>query len=175
MRIFRFVAAICSGVLVATFVFLCAFLRSQGLSARKKPSNVEYAVANFALGLSIPAEAKKLNNTLTADTQVLAEARKYYKAHCAICHADDGAGETALAAGLSPEVPDLRAGYIQKLTDGEIFYVIKNAVRFTGMPGWGLQDKDNWNLVALVRQFAKDSRNPNKQMWLTTILMPLSF
>jgi mono/diheme cytochrome c family protein len=156
MRIFRFVAAICLGILLATLVLLYAFLSSQGLSARKKPSNVEYAIANFAMSLSIPAEAKKLNNPLTADTQVLAEARKYYDEHCAVCHADDGAGETALATGLSLEAPDLHADHIQKLTDGEIFYVIKNGVRFTGMPGWDLEDNDNWSLVALIRQFAKD-------------------
>jgi mono/diheme cytochrome c family protein len=156
MKIFQFVAAICLGVLLATLVLVYAFLSSQGLSARKKPSNVEYAIANFAVGLSIPAAAKKLNNPVTADTEVLAEARKYYEAHCAVCHADDGTGETALAAGLSPEVPDLHADHIQKLTDGEIFYVIKNGVRFTGMPGWDLEDSGNWRLVSLIRQFAKE-------------------
>ena len=60
MRIFRFVAAICLGILLATLVLLYAFLSSQGLSARKKPSNVEYAIANFAMSLSIPAEANPL-------------------------------------------------------------------------------------------------------------------
>jgi mono/diheme cytochrome c family protein len=161
MRIFRIVAAICLGVLLATLVLVYTFLSSQGLSARKKPSNVEYVIANFAMGISIPAAAKKPNNPLTADTQVLAAARKDYKEHCAVCHADDGAGQTALAAGLSPEVPDLHADYIQKLTDGEIFYVIKNGVRFTGMPGWDLEDNQNWSLVLLIRQFAKE--NPAAQ------------
>jgi len=47
-----------------------------GLSARKKkPNNIEYAVANFAMGLSIPGEAKKLKNPLTTDMKVLVEAR----------------------------------------------------------------------------------------------------
>jgi mono/diheme cytochrome c family protein len=164
MRIFRFVAATCLGVLLAILILSYAFLSSEGLSARKKPSNLEYAIANFAMGLSIPAEAKKLKNPLTADTQVLVEARKHYKEHCAVCHAEDGAGKTTLAAGLSPEVPDLHADHIQKLTDGEMFYIIKNGVRFTGMPGWDLEDNHNWSLVLLIRQFAKEapphSRSP---------------
>ena len=163
MRIFRFVAATCLGVLLAILVLFYAFLSSEGLSARKKPSNFEYAIANFAMGLSIPKEAKKLKNPLTADTQVLAEARKHYKEHCAVCHAEDGAGKTTLAAGLSPEVPDLHADHIQKLTDGEIFYIIKNGVRFTGMPGWDLEDHHNWSLVSLIRQFAKEAPGSQPQ------------
>lgn len=157
MKLFRFVVVACLGVLLAILGLCYAFLSSEGLSARKKPSNIEYAIANFAMGLSIPGEAKTLKNPLTTDTQVLVEARKHYKEHCAICHAEDGSGKTTLAAGLSPEVPDLHADHIQKLTDGELFYIIKNGVRFTGMPGWNLEDNHNWSLVSLIRQFAKET------------------
>jgi mono/diheme cytochrome c family protein len=160
MRIVRIVAITCVGVLLAVLVLSYVFLSSEGLSARKKPGNFEYAVANFAMGLSIPAESKKLKNPLTPDSQVLAEARKHYKEHCAVCHAEDGSGKTTLAAGLSPEVPDLHADHIQKLTDGELSYIIKNGVRFTGMPGWDLEDDHNWSLVLLIRQFAKESPTP---------------
>jgi mono/diheme cytochrome c family protein len=132
-------------------------VRSEGLSARKKPSNFEYAIANFALGLSIPSETKKLRNPLSSEPQILAEARKHYKDHCAVCHAEDGGGKTTLSAGLSPEVPDLRAQHIQKLTDGEMFYIIKHGVRFTGMPGWDLGDDHSWGLVTLLRQLPKEN------------------
>jgi cytochrome c len=56
------------------------------------------------------------------------EAKKHYKEHCEVCHAENGNGKTETAAGLSPEVPDLRAKHIQDLTDGELFYIIKNGV-----------------------------------------------
>jgi mono/diheme cytochrome c family protein len=163
MRIFRFVSITCLGILLAILVLSYVFLTSEGLSARKKPSNFEYAIANFAMGLSIPAEAKRLKNPLTPDSQVLAEARKHFKEHCAVCHAEDGVGKTPLAAGLSPEVPDLHADHIQKLTDGELFYIIKNGVRFTGMPGWDLEDSHTWSLVSLIRQFAKEMPSPQSE------------
>lgn len=156
MRIFRAVAVTCIAVLLGILVVSYAFLRSEGLSARKKPSNFEYAIANYAVGVSIPAEAKNRKNPLTVDSQVIAEARKHFKEHCAVCHGEDGAGKTETAAGLSPEVPDLHADHIQNLTDGELFYIVKNGVRFTGMPGWDLEDHHNWSLVALIRQFAKE-------------------
>jgi mono/diheme cytochrome c family protein len=160
MRIFRLISIIFACMVLAVLVLAYAFLRSEGLSARRKPGNFEYAIANFAMGLSIPAEAKRLTNPLTPDSEVLAEARKHFKEHCAVCHAEDGTGKTPLAAGLSPEVPDLHAAHIQNLTDGELFYIIKHGVRFTGMPGWDLEENHNWGLVALIRQFAKEKSAP---------------
>jgi len=56
---------------------------------------------------------------------------------------------------MSPEVPDLSADHIQKCTDGELFFIIKNGVRFTGMPGWNLSEDHLWKLVLAVRGFAQ--------------------
>ena len=129
-----------------------ALLASEGLNARKKPSNFEYGIANFALALSIPSDMKKLANPVPVTAENLAEATKHYKEHCAVCHADDGSGQTETAWGMSPEVPDLHAGHVQRLTDGELFYVIKNGVRFTGMPAWKLPDDLIWRMVGLMRK-----------------------
>lgn len=157
MRTFRVVAITIVGFLLGILALSSALVISEGLSARKKPSNFEYAIANFALSLSIPSEAKKLTNPLPSAPRILAEARKPYKDHCAVCHAEDRRGKTRLSAGLSPEVPDLRANHIQALTDGEMFYIIKNGVRFTGMPAWEIGDDETWHLVALLRQLPKES------------------
>src|SRR3954447_15441463 len=156
MRVIRVGAMTCIGTLLILLALSYAFVTSEGLSARRKPSDLEYTIANFALRRCIPAEAKNAKNPLIADSQTLTEAREHYKEHCAVCHGDDGAGKTTLAAGLSPEVPDLHADHIQKLTDGEIHYIIRNGVRFTGMPGWNFEDSHNWKLVLLIRQFANE-------------------
>jgi hypothetical protein len=58
---------------------------------------------------------------------------------------------------MSPEVPDFSADHVQKWTDGEIFYIVKNGVRFTGMPGWDLDDDHLWRLVLAVRSFGGKS------------------
>ena len=47
--------------------------------------------------------------------------------------------------------------HLQDLTDGEMFYIIKNGVRFTGMPAWGFGDEDNCRLVERIRQFPKEN------------------
>ena len=51
----------------------------------------------------------------------------------------------------------MRAGATQRLTDGELFYIIQNGVRFTGMPAFRTGtpdpagDKQAWELVSFVR------------------------
>lgn len=150
-------------MILVVFAICYVFLRSEGLSARKKPSNFEYAIANRALALSIPTAAKNAKNPLHPAPDALNEARKYYSDGCAVCHANDGTGKTNTARGLSPEVPDLHAEHIQKLTDGEMFYIIKNGVRFTGMPGWDLPDGRIWQLVLLIRQFANENNSPHQE------------
>ena len=59
---------------------------------------------------------------------------------------------------MSPEVPDLNADHVQKWTDGQLFYIIKNGVRLTGMPAWGSadhDDADSWKLVHFIRHMPK--------------------
>ncbi len=58
--------------------------------------------------------------------------------------------------GLYPKPPDLRAEHTQKLSDGELFWIIENGVRFTGMPAFGGSSEhgskeDSWKLVRFIR------------------------
>ena len=41
----------------------------------------------------------------------------------------------------------------QQLSDGELYYIIHNGVRWTGMPAWGEpgNDPDSWKLVLFIR------------------------
>src|ERR1017187_6876843 len=138
LKPWKFVITTVIALLLVFAALAYAMIVPEGLIARKKTSNFEYAIANFALALSIQSHQKTLENPLSITPADLGEARKHYMDHCAPCHAKDGSGKTEMSAGMSPEVPDLRAAHIQKLTDGELFYIIKNGVRFTAMPAWGV-------------------------------------
>jgi Cytochrome c len=123
MRTLRVIVITFTGVVLVALALFYGFLSSEGLSSRKKPSNFEYTIANYALGLSIPSKAKKLTSPVSSNPEVLMDAKKSYSDNCAVCHGIDGTGKTKIADGLSPEVPDLHAKHIQKLTDGEMFYI----------------------------------------------------
>jgi mono/diheme cytochrome c family protein len=162
MKIAKAISIVLTVGLLTILAICYGFLRSEGLSARRKPTRVEYALASYALALSIPTASKRAKNPIGVTSEVLVEAKKYYSDNCALCHANNGTGTTNTAKGLSPEVPDLHAAHVQRLTDGEMFYIIKNGVRLTGMPGWDLPDEQVWKLVLIIRDFANN--NTSRQL-----------
>ncbi|HYZ87441.1 MAG TPA: c-type cytochrome [Bryobacteraceae bacterium] len=144
--LFGFVLAISAGYWI---------ISSHGFSAREQPSRVEALLARNVRRLATPANAKALQNPVSRTELAIAEARDHFADHCAICHGNDGSGRTQINAGLYPPAPDMGQWETQQLSDGELFYIIRNGVRFTGMPGWGGEDEENWKLVLFIRHLPK--------------------
>ena len=133
---------------------LSAFLM-RGMSARAKPWAIEALVARRLRHLAVPRGARELQNLLTATPEVRARGLEHFADHCASCHANDGSGDTTMGRNFYPPVPDMRTAETQELRDGELFYIIENGIRFTGMPAWGTNsledDEDTWALVHFIR------------------------
>src|SRR5258705_8713799 len=140
------VACLAAGVAWFTFT-----IETRGFSARAKPSGVEEFLARRLRGIATSASARTLKNPLTPTPLSIAEARDHFADHCAVCHANNGSGKTEMGGNMYPPAPDMRLEETQRLTDGETFYIIKNGIRFTGMPGWGGEDDENWKLAAFIR------------------------
>ncbi len=134
-------------------------LRRHGFSARDRPWAAEAFVARRLRRFAIPSAERSLKNPITSTPKVLSDARAHFADHCAVCHANDGSGRTPIGQNLYPKAPDMRQDATQSLTDGEIFYVIHNGIRFTGMPAWGpadpKQDGDSWKLVHFIRHLPR--------------------
>jgi mono/diheme cytochrome c family protein len=124
-----------------------------GLSAHATPTAMEAMLARNARHLAIPANARNEHNPLTPSDQNLQEAMAHFADHCAPCHGNDGSGDTLYGKGLYPKPPDLRLAETQKLSDGELFWIIENGIRFTGMPGFvpPHRPQDDWKLVLFIR------------------------
>jgi cytochrome c553 len=124
-----------------------------GLSARATPTALEAFLAQRAHRLSIPSGARNMHNPMQASDENLKAARDHFADHCSACHANDGRGDTMYGKGLYPKPPDLRQSETQNLSDGELFWIIENGVRFTGMPAFGGHgsEDDSWKLVLLIR------------------------
>ena len=99
--------------------------------------------------------AKK--NPVAPTPEGLAEARKLFGYHCAMCHGKDGDGKGDLAVEMKLELHDWRnASSIEKMTDGELFWIITNGKgKMLGGEGDRTTEKMRWNLVNLVRAFGK--------------------
>jgi mono/diheme cytochrome c family protein len=142
--------------LLAVLAACGVYLLRRGYSALEEPSPLEEAVARRLRHLATPPDARARRNPLAATPEVLAEARAHFADHCAMCHANDGSGETPIGRGLYPKAPDMRTAATQELSDGELYYIIRNGIRFTGMPAWGAagaqDDRDSWGLVHFMRR-----------------------
>jgi len=144
--------------IVITIGMLYWYVTAHGFSARDKPNKVEAFLARNARKLATPPNATVLQNPLSSTPLTIAEARDHFADHCALCHANTGSGETMINAGLYPPAPDMRKEETQRLSDGELLYIIKNGIRFTGMPGWGGENEENWKLVLFIRHLPELTR-----------------
>ena len=151
MRILRYFLWITMAMMAIAMIAGGWYMKNHGFSARQKPAALEVYLARHVRRLASPPDARSLKNPLEPTPLAIAEGRDHFVDHCAVCHANNGSGNTQINAGLYPPAPDMRQTQTQELTDGELFYIIKNGVRFTGMPGWGGEDEDNWKLVLFIR------------------------
>jgi mono/diheme cytochrome c family protein len=157
-------------VVVSAVLLFGAFvwIGSRGISARGEPSAIETAVAQTMRRLAIPRGDRDRENPVQATDEVIAVGMSHYADHCAACHANDGSGETQIGLGLYPKPPDMRQDATQSLTDGELFYIIENGVRLTGMPAWGAgtheSAEETWHLVHFIRQLPHLTPGQVKEM-----------
>jgi mono/diheme cytochrome c family protein len=141
--------------LVAAGVVVALALR-RGFSALEEPTAMEAMIAARMRHWSVPAELRDARNPLPASPAVLAEARAHWADHCASCHGNDGRGKTTVGGRLYPRAPDMTLPRTQRLSDGELFAIIENGIRLTGMPGWSdgtdASRRESWALVHLIRR-----------------------
>ncbi len=139
---------------------------AHGFGALDAPTPVERWIAETSRAMAMPADAKRFANPVADSPEALAEARAHWADHCASCHANNGSGDTEMGKHLYPPAPDMRHAGTQSKTDGELFFIIQNGVRMTGMPGWGASghEEDSWKLVHFIRHLPQLSAQEELDM-----------
>src|SRR5262249_41898068 len=101
-----------------------------------------------------PASAKKLKNPLKADDTTIAAGREIFNKRCASCHGQDGKSKTEIAAAMKTKPTDLTAKEMHGITDGEVFWVVTNGIRQSGMPAFKtkVDTQDRWKVTLYVRR-----------------------
>lgn len=127
---------------------------ANGFSARSDPSFMETFAAHQARNMAMPSAVRVRPNPVAQSKEVLDQAMAHWADHCAVCHANDGSGQVEMGRQMYPHAPDMRKEATQKLTDGELFHIIENGIRLSGMPAWGGTEAggpDSWKLVRFIR------------------------
>ncbi|MDQ2763050.1 MAG: cytochrome c [Pseudomonadota bacterium] len=86
------------------------------------------------------------------DPAQLAIGTEHFAAHCAVCHGAPGVPRGEIAEGLYPQPPNL-ALTVNDYTASQLFWIVKNGIKMTGMPGWSDHtDAEIWATVAFIQK-----------------------
>ena len=138
-----------------------------GFSTRTAPSSAEARMAITMRDASVPARYKAMKNPVSITPEAVHEGMAHYADHCAVCHSNNGSGESMLGKMMYPRPPNLAGEETQSMTDGEIYYPIQYGIRLSGMPAFGDpvdNDEDTWKLVAFIRHLPKLTREEEQEM-----------
>jgi cytochrome c553 len=74
-----------------------------------------------------------------------------YQGGCAVCHGAPGQPRNPIALGMLPAPPDLRER-VPEWSTKELFWIVKNGIKYTGMPAWTTQHREDevWSVVAFL-------------------------
>ena len=156
-------------IFVVSIALIALVMLQHGVSAAAPPTSAETILARTARHFAVPISARRMQNPVPLTPAALAEGRAHFADHCATCHANDGSGQTQIGQGLYPKTPDMRKRTTQDLSDGELFSIIMNGVRLTGMPAWGSMEshqdvEDTWKLVHFIRHLPRITPAEVKEM-----------
>jgi mono/diheme cytochrome c family protein len=146
--------AVC-GLLAAWLAFA-----NVSLAALPEPGKRETYLAVKAKHMLIARAAKESSPPRPSDrVRSAAEGDKVFAIRCSLCHGEDGRSQTPLGQRMYPRAADLSSADTQNYSDAELFWVIRNGIRLSGMPGFAGTETDDhiWNMVDYLRAL-----NPRK-------------
>jgi len=161
----KLLGGILLGILI---VFLAGFLMaatgSFNVSAKEGSGKLERKVAAFTLQRSVARRAPKEKNPFAASPEALKLGLAHYKENCVMCHGAPGVEESEAGMGLNPPAPDLTLPAVQNMSDGELYWIVANGIRMTGMPAFSLTHKKEeiWHMVTFVRHLPQISADEQK-------------
>ncbi len=139
------------------------------LSALPEPGRVETYVATKGKHFLIARVSRDISQTRLNSPAAAAEGEKLYGAECSMCHGMDGHTVTGMARAMYPRGVDLTSAEVQGYSNPELFWIVKNGIRLSGMPGFGKTESDDhiWTIVQYIRSLetvnkSSENKTPGK-------------
>jgi mono/diheme cytochrome c family protein len=151
-------------VLTLVVLVIVIALTRFNLSALQAPGSVETALSNRAKRFLIGHASRHGIPPRPHDIKTSVEnGGEHYGLQCSVCHADDGRGQREPGQWEYPRAADLTSKRVQSYSDEELFWIIQNGIRFTGMPAFAkVESPDHiWDLVNYVRTLPDNLRSEN--------------
>jgi len=153
----KFLAGVVATVVVG--LAIGAFILGTGrfnVAATAAP-DIADKVAPWVLDKSVKRGARDVANPIATDPGGVARGLIHYRENCLPCHGAPGVDPAEFQEGMNPSPPVIDASVLQDASDAELFWVVKNGIRMTGMPGFGVNHSDDEirDIVAFVRHVPK--------------------
>lgn len=143
-----------SGAVVFLLVVVITLALRFDLSALPEPGPKEVALATRARRLLVRrASRHDVPLPPVESAEGLAEGKTRYGVECAACHGMDGRGLTDNGRWMYPRAADLNSPSVQEYSDQELFWIVKNGIRLSGMPAFGRVESDEriWRIAQYIR------------------------
>jgi mono/diheme cytochrome c family protein len=125
--------------------------------AATAPPDLIDKIAPRLLDKAVARGAREVTNPIATDPGALARGLPHYRENCLPCHGAPGIDPAEFQEGMNPSPPGIDAPALQHSTDAELFWIVKNGIRMTGMPAFGVNhsDEEIRDIVAFVRHATK--------------------
>jgi mono/diheme cytochrome c family protein len=134
-------------------VIIGAYSGIPDVSATKPEGSIVDWFLNTTKDHSIHSQAAGIIVPSLSDSSFLVTGFEHYDGMCKACHGAPGNEPEELAQGLNPPAPDL-ASSTTDLSPAEMFLIVKNGIKMTGMPAWGASHSDSaiWAIVTFLQR-----------------------
>jgi mono/diheme cytochrome c family protein len=132
-------------------------------------TNPHHPLTEFVLSTtmdnSVRYHAKGIKAPPLDNPDMIMDGFRHYRKMCVECHLAPGINSSEIRKGLMPEPPKLQEA-VEEWQPNELFWVIKNGVKMTGMPAWGPTHSDQkiWAMVAFLEKLPHMSAEQYKEM-----------
>jgi mono/diheme cytochrome c family protein len=131
------------------------------LDALQEPDHLETVLVTRAKQILIRQSSREGIPPAPTNLQAsIEEGDKLFGTECAMCHGLDGHQPTDAGRWMYPRASDLTSPEVQQYSDRELFWIVKNGIRLSGMPAFGRVESDEhiWNLAHYVRTLRESAR-----------------
>ena len=138
----RWILVVLIALALAAAVVIGGFTQIK-LDALQEPGHLETVFATQAKHLLVPWNSRDGIAPAPTDLQAsVSEGDKLYGIECAMCHGPDGHTPTDSGRWMYPRASDLTSPAVQQYSDRELFWIVKNGIRLSGMPAFGRVESD---------------------------------
>jgi mono/diheme cytochrome c family protein len=166
--IVRLAWGIIVGIIVLVIAAVCAYLYLgyYDVSATKPHWDITEGILEEVREQSVAYHSKTVGPAPPQTPEVLQVGIRHFHEMCRLCHGAPDHPPEEFAKGLNPQPPALGTEDAQDLNDAEMFWIVKNGIKMTGMPAFGPTHKDQeiWGIVMFVRRLPSVTGDEYKKL-----------